>query len=87
MQFYYGFHIKFLNLHFYQVKELTYIHSEGLLAGEMKHGPLALVDENIQILVIVTRDSMYEKMKVRKMFKLLKYSNNISSDIITAAII
>ena len=49
-----------------KVKELTYIHSEGLLAGEMKHGPLALVDEHILILVIVTRDSMYEKMKVIK---------------------
>ena len=30
-----------------QIKELTYIYSEGLLAGEMKHGPLALVDEHI----------------------------------------
>lgn len=34
-----------------QVKEVALIHSEGILAGEMKHGPLALVDENLAIVV------------------------------------
>lgn len=39
------------------------IHSEGILAGEMKHGPLALVDEHLPIVVVATRDSMYAKME------------------------
>ncbi len=38
-----------------QVKEVALIHSEGILAGEMKHGPLALVDEHMPIVVIATR--------------------------------
>lgn len=38
------------------------MHSEGILAGEMKHGPLALVDENMAIIVISTQDRMYPKM-------------------------
>ena len=39
------------------------MHSEGILAGEMKHGPLALVDENMPIIVIATRDRMHAKMQ------------------------
>lgn len=38
------------------------MHSEGILAGEMKHGPLALVDEHLPIIVIATRDRMFHKM-------------------------
>lgn len=38
-----------------QVKEVALIHSEGMMAGEMKHGPLALVDEHMPICVIATR--------------------------------
>uniref|UniRef100_A0A7S0WPK8 glutamine--fructose-6-phosphate transaminase (isomerizing) n=1 Tax=Chlamydomonas leiostraca TaxID=1034604 RepID=A0A7S0WPK8_9CHLO len=45
-----------------KTKEVALIHSEGILAGEMKHGPLALVDENLPIVVVCTRDSMYKKM-------------------------
>ena len=44
------------------MKEVALMHSEGLLAGEMKHGPLALVDEHLPIIVIATRDRMYAKM-------------------------
>jgi len=44
------------------VKEVALMHSEGLLAGEMKHGPLALVDEHLPIIVMATRDRMYGKM-------------------------
>eukprot|EP00878_Enallax_costatus_P006129 GHUV01006425.1.p1 GENE.GHUV01006425.1~~GHUV01006425.1.p1 ORF type:complete len:319 (+),score=91.93 GHUV01006425.1:316-1272(+) len=44
-------------------KEVALIHSEGILAGEMKHGPLALVDEHLPIVVVATRDSMYKKME------------------------
>ena len=44
-----------------KIKELTYMHSEGILAGELKHGPLALVDNALPIIVIITRDPVYDK--------------------------
>lgn len=44
-----------------KIKELTYMHSEGILAGELKHGPLALVDATMPIVMIVTNDSTYTK--------------------------
>ncbi|TBT98018.1 putative SIS domain-containing glutamine--fructose-6-phosphate aminotransferase, partial [Hamiltosporidium magnivora] len=44
-----------------KIKEVSYIHSEGILTGELKHGPLALIDENMCIIVIVTKDMLYEK--------------------------
>ncbi|XP_064549939.1 glutamine--fructose-6-phosphate aminotransferase [isomerizing] 2 [Drosophila montana] len=44
-----------------KVKELTYMHSEGILAGELKHGPLALVDDEMPVLMIVLRDPVYTK--------------------------
>lgn len=44
-----------------KIKELTYMHSEGILAGELKHGPLALVDEAMPMIVIATRDPVYPK--------------------------
>ncbi|XP_030370746.1 glutamine--fructose-6-phosphate aminotransferase [isomerizing] 2 [Scaptodrosophila lebanonensis] len=44
-----------------KVKELTYMHSEGILAGELKHGPLALVDDEMPVLMIVQRDPVYTK--------------------------
>ncbi|XP_052264444.1 glutamine--fructose-6-phosphate aminotransferase [isomerizing] 1-like isoform X4 [Dreissena polymorpha] len=44
-----------------KIKELTYMHSEGILAGELKHGPLALVDKAMPVLFIVTRDGVYSK--------------------------
>ncbi|GAY59934.1 hypothetical protein CUMW_198240 [Citrus unshiu] len=46
-----------------KVKEVALMHSEGILAGEMKHGPLALVDENLPILVIATRDACFSKQQ------------------------
>ena len=42
-----------------KVKEVSLMHSEGILAGEMKHGPLALVDETLPIVVIATRDACF----------------------------
>ena len=45
-----------------KVKEIAYIHSEGILAGELKHGPLALIDDRVLTFVFVTQDSLYEKM-------------------------
>ncbi|KAJ9176104.1 hypothetical protein P3X46_011451 [Hevea brasiliensis] len=46
-----------------KVKEVALMHSEGMLAGEMKHGPLALVDENLPIIVIATRDTCFSKQQ------------------------
>ncbi|MBK8434003.1 MAG: glutamine--fructose-6-phosphate transaminase (isomerizing) [Chloroflexi bacterium] len=45
-----------------KLKEISYIHAEGYPAGEMKHGPIALIDERMPIVAIATRDSLYEKM-------------------------
>lgn len=44
-----------------KVKELTYMHSEGILAGELKHGPLAMVDADMPIVMIMMKDSTYTK--------------------------
>ena len=43
------------------MKELTYMHSEGIQAGELKHGPLALVDSTVPILMIMMRDNVFTK--------------------------
>jgi glucosamine--fructose-6-phosphate aminotransferase (isomerizing) len=45
-----------------KLKEISYIHAEGYPAAEMKHGPIALIDENMPVVVIATRDSTYEKI-------------------------
>jgi glucosamine--fructose-6-phosphate aminotransferase (isomerizing) len=44
-----------------KLKEISYIHAEGYAAGEMKHGPIALIDENMPVVTIVPRDAHYEK--------------------------
>lgn len=46
-----------------KLKEITYIHAEGYPAGELKHGPLALVDANIPVVVIAPNDTLLEKVK------------------------
>ena len=45
-----------------KLKEISYIHAEGCGAGEMKHGPLAMIDENFPTFAIAPQDSVYEKM-------------------------
>ena len=45
-----------------KLKELSYIHAEGYPAGEMKHGPIALIDENMPVVVLAPVDKVYEKM-------------------------
>lgn len=45
-----------------KLKEISYIHAEGYPAAEMKHGPIALIDEQMPIIVIATKDSIYEKV-------------------------
>jgi glucosamine--fructose-6-phosphate aminotransferase (isomerizing) len=44
-----------------KLKEISYIHAEGYPAGEMKHGPIALIDENMPVVVLVPRSDSYEK--------------------------
>ncbi len=44
-----------------KLKEISYIHAEGYAAGELKHGPIALIDENVPVVVIAPTDSLFEK--------------------------
>ncbi len=45
-----------------KLKEISYIHAEGYPAGEMKHGPISLIDENMPVVALVPQDNLYEKM-------------------------
>jgi glucosamine--fructose-6-phosphate aminotransferase (isomerizing) len=45
-----------------KLKEISYIHAEGYAAGEMKHGPIALVDDNLPVIVVAPKDDYYEKI-------------------------
>ena len=44
-----------------KLKEISYIHAEGYASGELKHGPIALVDENMPVVVLAPRDELFEK--------------------------
>jgi glucosamine--fructose-6-phosphate aminotransferase (isomerizing) len=44
-----------------KLKELSYIHAEGYAAGELKHGPIALIDEHMPVIVVAPRDDLFEK--------------------------
>jgi glucosamine--fructose-6-phosphate aminotransferase (isomerizing) len=44
-----------------KLKEISYIHAEGYAAGELKHGPIALIDESVPVIVLSPRDALYEK--------------------------
>jgi glutamine---fructose-6-phosphate transaminase (isomerizing) len=48
-----------------KLKEISYIHAEGYPAGEMKHGPNALIDENLPVVVLATRDPSSEESRIR----------------------
>ena len=45
-----------------KLKEISYIHAEGYPAAEMKHGPIALIDENMPVVFIATKDAIYDKV-------------------------
>jgi glucosamine--fructose-6-phosphate aminotransferase (isomerizing) len=45
-----------------KLKEISYIHAEGYPAAEMKHGPIALIDENMPVVFIATKDAIYHKV-------------------------
>jgi len=44
-----------------KIKEISYIHAEGYASGEMKHGPIALIDKNFPSIILAPKDSVYEK--------------------------
>jgi glucosamine--fructose-6-phosphate aminotransferase (isomerizing) len=44
-----------------KLKEISYIHAEGYAAGELKHGPIALIDENVPVVVVAPQDDLFEK--------------------------
>ena len=45
-----------------KLKEISYIHAEGYPAGEMKHGPIALIDENLPVVGVCTHNAVYDKV-------------------------
>lgn len=44
-----------------KLKEISYIHAEGYAAGELKHGPIALIDENVPVIIVAPKDALFEK--------------------------
>ena len=44
-----------------KLKEISYIHAEGYASGELKHGPIALVDENMPVIVLAPKDELFDK--------------------------
>ena len=45
-----------------KLKEISYIHAEGYAAGELKHGPIALIDEGVPVIAIIPKDEHYDKV-------------------------
>ncbi|MBF0520005.1 MAG: glutamine--fructose-6-phosphate transaminase (isomerizing) [Nitrospirae bacterium] len=45
-----------------KLKEISYIHAEGYPAGEMKHGPIALIDDGLPVVILLSKDALYEKV-------------------------
>src|SRR5579872_1001740 len=79
-----------------KLKEISYIHAEGYPAAEMKHGPIALVDENLPVVFVATKDSYYEKIvsniqeiKARKgiVIAVISHGDNIISNMADHCII
>jgi glucosamine--fructose-6-phosphate aminotransferase (isomerizing) len=44
-----------------KLKEISYIHAEGYASGELKHGPIALIDKNVPVIVLAPRDTLFDK--------------------------
>ena len=72
-----------------KLKELSYIHAEGYPAGEMKHGPLALIEDNMPVVVLAPRDNYYKKTisnmqeVIARGAKVLLITNKSSDEIIS----
>ena len=45
-----------------KLKEISYVHAEGFAAGELKHGPIALVDDGVPVISVALQDKVYEKV-------------------------
>ena len=58
-----GYHIATALEAALKISELAYIHSQGINAGELKHGPLALVDEHLPVIILCTKDSIIERVR------------------------
>ena len=43
------------------LQELSYMHCEGIMSGELKHGPLAMVDEHLRLVMVICKDAVYRK--------------------------
>ena len=56
-----------------KLKEISYIHAEGYAAGEMKHGPIALIDESVPVIVLAPSGPLFEKT-VSNMWRLRSFS-------------
>lgn len=56
------------------------MHSEGIMAGELKHGPLALVDDSMPVIMIVMRDPVYVVSRTRKLSLSLRLPNVQNSE-------
>lgn len=61
-----------------KLKEISYIHAAGYQAGELKHGPIALLDEQFPVFAIIPKDSLYEKMKSNLMESKARNANIIA---------
>ena len=72
-----------------KLKELSYVHAEGYPAGEMKHGPLALIEEGMPVVVLAPRDNYYKKTVsnmqevIARGAKVLLITNKSSGDIVS----
>ncbi len=64
-----------------KLKEISYIHAEGYPAAEMKHGPIALIDENMPVFIVATKDSSYDKIVSN--IQEIKARNGVAIAIIT----
>ncbi len=73
-----------------KLKEISYIHAEGYAAGEMKHGPIALIDERTPVAVVCPKDSLYDKVlsniqEVRaregRVFAVATYGDSVMADL------
>ncbi|VDP50033.1 unnamed protein product [Schistosoma curassoni] len=61
-----------------KLKELTYMHAEGIMSGELKHGPLAMIDSESTIIMIITRDRLFKKtLNALSEIRARKVNNNI----------
>lgn len=74
-----------------KLKEISYIHAEGYPAGEMKHGPIALIDEELPVVVLAPRDVLHEKIisniqEVKSRGgKVISITNDLDSEVWTAS--